>query len=1102
MTELICGSSGSGKGTYIIAKIKGKLGSGKKLYLIVPEQQAVIWETRICRELPPAASLDLEVLSFRRLANTVARQVGGLTYNYTGEGRKILLMWSALVSVRDSLKVYSDSGEREDKYISLMLETISEMKRNRISAGMLETAAEELCGTENKSLAERLSDVSLILSAYGSLCEKDSTEDPDNLLDTLEITLRTNEFFKNSAVFIDSFYSLTPIEMEILYHIIRTADDVYITFHFLPERTDIHFSHINRYYKTVKRLASAAGKETVTIELKECKRTKKESLLYLEKNLWNFSTPPIKTEDGGVKLITCADRYEEARAVGAEIEKLVQNGASYSDIAIVARDTSLLSGILDSRLEALNIPFHAAKRTEISNSPAIKFITSLLDTVGGGYKRENIVDCIKTGLCPVSAREGANFEEYTATWNLRGRKAYLDGELWSMNPSGYVKDISPWGKTVLLDACHVKEVIAYPLSKLDSVFQNGKAHIYRICESIYEILYDFGIYEKLLDLSDILLKKGNVREAQETKKLFSVILEILDTMVDTVGNISVDARRFSALFSRVAATYDIGSIPDGIDAVIFGSAFSVRAGEIKHVIIPGCIEGEFPMSVKDTGFFSDADKLALESVGINMGDNSAEQTGEELFRFWRTVTMASESVTVIVPASSSNTKTSPSIGAKQIKKLLSLRDIPFFEIAKKDLIWSKKSASDTLPYLTGTRQYDTVLSLGEKYPEILAKRSLSGSLSAENDRVSPEATEKIWGDRIGLTQTRIDSFSNCKFSYYMNYVLKLNNNERAAVNAVDVGNLVHRILELFFAETCGRTFPLEREETEAIADRILEKHISEILYGATLSSRQDYLISRLRRNVLVILDVLMNEFANSRFAPKFFELPMNGSDGDTPVPLSFESTDGTRVSLYGVIDRVDTYTEGDNVYVRVVDYKTGSKTFKRSDIAKGKNLQLLIYLFTLWKGIDCSFRRALCENEKTVVPAGMLYFSAPPDAGKSSVYLTDGSGETVAGESIKRTGLFLNDENILLAMDSTPEGKYTPCKDKKGKTDPKKVCTLEEFDTLFEETQNVIRKIADDMKGGACESIPSEKGQNSPCRYCKLKPVCRHIEGKEDTYDE
>lgn len=1097
MTELICGLSEKARSRYVIEKIKERLKADEKLYLIVPEQQSVVWETRVCRLLPPSAALKLEVVSFKRLANAVARQVGGLSYNYMGEGRRHLLMWSAIASVKDKLCVYSGGEDREDKYTSLMLTTAGELRKNRISAAELDRAAAELDGEEHESLSKRLSDVALIYSAYGALSENDETEDPDNVLENLEENLRTSDFFKGSSVFVDSFYSLTPVEAEILYHIIHTSENTYVTFSCMPESEDVHFEHIRKYYGMTKRSAQVSGSDVKTVRLEE-ENYKKNSLSYLEKNLWNFSAKAHES-DGAVKIISCADRYEEARAVGAEIERLVREGAAYSDIAVISRDTETLSGILDSRLDSLKIPYHTAKRKEIATSPAIRLVTGLLDAVHSGYKREKIISCIKTGLCPVTARESANFEEYTATWNIRGRKGFLDGELWSMNPAGYVKDISPWGKTVLADACKVKRIMAEPLSKLDGLFQGGSAPIIEICRTVHEIITDLNVYSSLMLRARKLKECGRDREALETEKLYSVILDVLDTMAGTVGGSFVDAGKFSRLFLQVAKTFDIGSIPEGIDAVIWGGAAGVRADEIKHVILTGCIEGEFPASVKDTDFFTDADRIALEGVGLNMGDDSNAKTAEELFRFWRVVAMASETVTLLVPASDGGRKTSLSIGARQIKRLLNLDIIPFFEIAKKDVIWSEHSAADTLPYLAGTPQYKTVLSLGDAYPEILRKKGLDGKLGAEKDMVSKETTDKLWGDRISLTQSRIDSFSSCRFAYYMNYVLKLGEIKRAAVGTVDVGNLVHRILEVFFFETRGRKFPLEREETEEIADRIIAKHIEEIMGGLPLSSRQDYLITRLRRNVLVILDMLMREFAESSFAPWRFELSMNGADEECPVPLAFKIDDGTKVSLYGVIDRVDTYSTDDSVYVRVVDYKTGSKTFKRSDIEKGKNLQLLIYLFTLWKGESCPFRNTLSEGgTKKIVPAGMLYFSASPDSAKSDRYVAAEEGVVLAGEAIVRSGLFLNDESVLTAMDPTPEGRFIPYKNRYGKADPKKLCTAQEFDALFEETKSVIRNIADSMKSGVCSSVPSEKGKNSPCRYCKLKPVCRHIEGKEE----
>ena len=73
MIEFVCGRSGSGKSEYIAEKIREALssignplqgGSPKKLYLLVPEQQAVVWESRVARCLPPSAALSLEIVNF------------------------------------------------------------------------------------------------------------------------------------------------------------------------------------------------------------------------------------------------------------------------------------------------------------------------------------------------------------------------------------------------------------------------------------------------------------------------------------------------------------------------------------------------------------------------------------------------------------------------------------------------------------------------------------------------------------------------------------------------------------------------------------------------------------------------------------------------------------------------------------------------------------------------------------------------------------------------------------------------------------------------------------------------------------------------------
>ena len=69
-------------------------------------------------------------------------------------------------------------------------------------------------------------------------------------------------------------------------------------------------------------------------------------------------------------------------------------------------------------------------------------------------------------------------------------------------------------------------------------------------------------------------------------------------------------------------------------------------------------------------------------------------------------------------------------------------------------------------------------------------------------------------------------------------------------------------------------------------------------------------------------------------------------DNLTLAPIKLKLADGSLVSLTGIIDRVNVLKKDGEVYVRVVDYKTGAKEFSVSDAKEGLNLQLLIYLFT------------------------------------------------------------------------------------------------------------------------------------------------------------
>ena len=132
-------------------------------------------------------------------------------------------------------------------------------------------------------------------------------------------------------------------------------------------------------------------------------------------------------------------------------------------------------------------------------------------------------------------------------------------------------------------------------------------------------------------------------------------------------------------------------------------------------------------------------------------------------------------------------------------------------------------------------------------------------------------------------------------------------------------------------------------------------------------------IKRLTRAAIPIIDGLCDEFEKTAFRPKFFELKIEGGK-DSPDPIELKTEDGKTVSIYGIIDRVDTCEHNGNIFVRVIDYKTGAKDFDPDDMEKGRNLQMFLYLKAIIESDKKKFREKLGATEDMkIIPSGVIY---------------------------------------------------------------------------------------------------------------------------------
>ncbi|MBR6650627.1 MAG: PD-(D/E)XK nuclease family protein [Clostridia bacterium] len=1079
MVEFVYSTARQEKRRYILDKMNDALACGKKILLIAPEQQALMWDSLVASELPPSAAFKVETLSFTRLADAVFRRFGGCAKNYITEPKKALVMWRAINSVRDELKVFGRG--REDRYVQVLLKAVSEARLYSQTPATLMKAADTLYEEKREEgIASRLHDLSLVWAAYDAILHE-SYDDPEEISDALCSVLDCHNCFEGYTVFIDSFYTLTPKERNIAARIFRDADEAVVTFALSAHDKDsLHTEHIRSYKNLLAKTARKAGQDIKIVSLSEEGTT--PEIEYLKKNLWEYTARAYEGEANSVKVYTCGDRHDEAAVCAARISELVRGGARYGEIAVVAADIEALRGITDTHLAAMGIPVYISAKSDLVAQSAMRLIISACRVAAYGWKREDVISCAKTALTGLTAEQCDALEKYADKWRLRGKKAFCC-EGWNMNPDGYTDRLSPWGEELLCLANDARDILIPPIEEFS---YHLKGTVRDAAEAVFKLLCDFSVYSQIKEEAARLRREGRGAEAQEKEQLWGAVISVLDTLVEAAGETKTDAIRFAHLLERTASAMEIGTIPDSLDRVVLSGAGSARLDGVKHMIILGACEGEFPATPGDNGFFTQRDKDILAPLGIELSPGMDSRRSEELFRFYAAVTAPSETLSVIIPQNDSGTIKHVSSGALRIMKLLPKAEV------KKDahldydfLIQNEHSAKYYLPALKNTEE-------GAAIEIVTGENGKSDEkMSVSEEFVCAETASRIFGDKMILSQSRLECFKDCPQSYYLKYVLSLDDGEDVKISPSDVGNFVHKILEEFLGEVKAQNidYPIDEEWTKETAERLIADYIKAVS-PENAGGRLAYLFSRVTRSLMLYIASLNREFSQSRFKPYDFEMKV-GTD-DLP-PLEIPLGDGSVMSLIGIVDRLDSYTDGDKVYIRVADYKTGAKKFSLEEVVGGRNVQLLLYLFSICGCPDCDFRRRIAPNGEELVPAGAVYFSARPGEASSGVPVNREDARSIVEKAISRTGIVLEDEDIIRAMEPLGEGKYIPASFKKDGTLSARssVASREQMDEIRDALCHAIGETGIKMRSGECSASPDDQDGRNPCQYCKMRPVCR-----------
>ncbi len=1089
MLRLLLGRAGTGKTTSILRQIAASGGTRRQL-LIVPEQASHETERRLCAVGGNQVSLYAEVLSFTRLGSRVLAQAGGLAAPTLDPGGRLLLMYAALKSVSNALTVYARPS-RKPAFLSGLLATLDECKQYCVTPEALANAGQETGGQEG----DKLKDLGLIFGAYDALTARVAA-DPRDRLTRLAQGLAECGYARGMSVYVDGFTDFTPQQLLVLRKLLLQAEEVTVALTCGrlsgEENEGGIFRPARRTAARLLRLAQEVGVPSETVYSLEYKGRKAESLVRLEKNLF-ADLPQIHPEPAReITLFSAVTPRSELEWTASEILRLIrEEGFRFREIAVAARGFDRYSTLAEEVFGRYGIPVFLDAMTDILQKPVFAVVTGALDVVAREYRYEDVFRYLKTGLAGLTQSECDLLENYVLKWDLKGSRWTAQKD-WTMHPRGYGFPMTEEDEALLVRLNGLRRRVTTPLERLrKNQDRTGRGQAL----SLYGYLEEIELPQRLLERAQGLRDRGELQGAAEYEQLWELLCGGLEQCAQLLGETPMELEEFAQLLKLVLSQYQVGTIPVSLDRVNAGEAARLGNRPVRALFFLGADDGAIPQTAPAPGLLTDDDRSLLASFGLELSPQISDKLDREMTILYEACARPTERLTVSWAAQTTQGEEQrPSLLVTRLR-LLFPQNLPVREQSLQGAfrLSAPGPALEQAGRLSGVRA--ALRQLPDYAP--LVER-LERCAQAERGRLSPEGVAALYGRRVPMSASRMDKYKSCHFSYFMQFGLKAKARKAAGFQAPEYGTFVHYVLEHILRDRSWQVedgqggWTWDPKEVRARIRAIMDRYIAEELGGLeNKTPRFVYLFDRLLRPVAQVVENVLEELSVSSFQPIAFELGFGTGKDLPPVELT---VDGVTVSISGFVDRLDGWVHDGRLYLRVMDYKTGRKSFDLTEIWNGLGLQMLLYLFTLEEKGESLYNYA-------VTPAGVLYLPARAAVVQGSRGMDEQERKKRMDAELRRHGLLLDDPEVLEAMERPEAGgpRFLPVRvsAKTGAITGEALVSAERLGKLKRHTQRILWEIGHELAAGVIDADPFWRGpEKNACLYCDYAAACHFEEGR------
>ncbi|QQE77423.1 PD-(D/E)XK nuclease family protein [Alicyclobacillus sp. SO9] len=899
-------------------------------------------------------------------------------------------------------------------------------------------------------------------------------------------------------------------------------------------------------WMSFRRLTWAAAEQGLQIDVQKAPVTAKEGrfkeapdLSVLAEFLAGERTEPADWQ-GQVFLAQAQNSRAECDGVAASIARYVQEeSCGFEDIAVLVPDMELYSAQLAESFHAYGIPFSMDTYPPLANHPLTKFLLASLVTVDEDLSVEAMKRYLKTEFCGLTPEDGDWLETYIQSYEVEGRKMWLSPERW-----GFAQAQSDG--VAAAAASRADERAESLRQTLLSILQpfvtrlSGDLRPAQLAQALWELLVDAGAKRKV---AQWLVEEGagaaaNPGEGSLHEQAWMKWMSLLNDLSETRAGIPMPRSFLFSLVYEECMTQSLTTIPEGLHQVRVLSFAHAIAWEASRVFVMGAADGVLPGRVLHRGLLQDEERIQFAALfDQRLGYTTQERQGFQRMFVYSVLSRSSEHLVISSPLSNQDGKAiRPSLLFAQIQE--------WFNGQCSEVLWTREDAvglfegdrglaniqappgrlleywlprlkEGTLPVKELPQLQSAMLHYLENHPWRAAARQGVAGLSHQTQAKSlPDSVAKqLYGTPLYTNVHQLETYASCSYRYFLQYGLRLQPEDFPEITPAERGTLIHDVLQEFVAKHMDDPSSWRKmadadvqESIRRLFDQVLERPTSQI-WARKASRRQQALEALLLLERAAV--VLTNHVRRGEFVPRALELSFGtraGADGDSDkhgadgtgnrLPLlKFALDNEVEVLVRGRVDRVDTAAEGNDLAIRIIDYKSSALDLDITRIEYGLRLQLPLYGAALVK-----YSQQLFGQEGTL--AGLLYLPIQSGISVSPSPMKPSDAIAAQAQHMRTRGWMLANDTYLQWMDGSIRDGATDLFKKVYKKDGSlmktaPVLTEQAWQSLLGRVISHVYTLSSRILSGKIPIQPYRFRSEESCTFCPYSAVC-HIDKRWD----